>query len=153
VNAAHQFFDRIRNLGQGRQVTGRQMASRGFLSVSIGTQPNVKAGWGLGFHPSWELRKSHAAILTSDQLKLAGANGREAWNFAQRTVDQIDEKVLQDLILDSESGMLRAILSDELELRALGADPGEERAWYVRDLETQWLLTGSKDGLRLTPYA
>jgi hypothetical protein len=70
---------------------------------------------------------------------------------ARMPADQLDDRILEDLVLDAKSGMLRAVFSGGLELRALGAEAGEERAWYVRDLEANWLLTGSATGLRLEP--
>jgi hypothetical protein len=136
----------------GQPVTGRMMGRR-LLSVSIATQPNVRTGFGVEFLPAWELRKLGAVLLKSNDLKLESAPTHEDWMAARTPADLLDERVLQDLVVAQDSGMLCAIFDDGLELRALGAAPGEKAAWYVRHLESGWLLERTQGGLRLGPDA
>ena len=150
MNAAELFLERSRSLMRGQHVSGRTLGGSR-LSVSIATRANHEVGWGLGFYPSWRLDEGGRLVASSQQLN--DARFPEAWHQAGEPTRRLFQRVLEDLIWDRHSGLLTAIFDAGLELRALGADPGEAASWYIRDLSTHWLLTGSADGLRVGPDA
>jgi hypothetical protein len=107
----------------------------------------------VGFLPAWELRRRGTVILKSADLQVGNAPTHNDWMAARAPADLLDKCVVRDLVVAPESGLLRATFDDDLELRALGAASGEKAAWYVRDLESGWLLEGTQGGLRLGPDA
>jgi hypothetical protein len=149
VTSAELFLERARARMVGQAVTGRTVGRR-LLSVSVGTAVNVRCGFGVGFHPKWELSKEGTVLLRSDDLNLTNAPTHEAWMVARGPTDLLDDRVLQELMVDFKSGMIRMAFESGLEVRTVVAESGQD-VWYVRDLETGWLLKGTTDGLRLGP--
>lgn len=116
------------------------------LRVCVDRQLGEKAGFFLWFEPVWHLGSPHGILVGSRQAQSEERDAHAALNLL---VEEILGKQIESVCVEAITNDIDVRFSGGYWVRTLVSDPTDDETWYFRDCQSDLVVTGSPNGLRV----
>jgi hypothetical protein len=117
------------------------------LRVCIDRQLQENAGFFLWFEPVWHLGNPSGVLVGSRQAQVEERDAHAALNSL---VEELVGRRIERVTIEPLTNDIDVRFSDGWWIRTFVSDPTAEENWYIRDCQSNEVVTGSAKGLRLT---
>jgi hypothetical protein len=142
------FDDFIRRL-IGRKVSYASLVLNS-LRVCVDRQLKESNGFFLWFEPVWHLGSLDGILVGSRQAQVEERDAHAALNLR---VQALVGRKIESVCVEALTNDIAVRFSDGYWVRTFVSDPEADENWYVRDCQSNVVVTGSSKALRLTDRA
>jgi hypothetical protein len=138
------FNDFVRSI-LGRRISYVSLFSNS-MRICVDRKLEEKTGFFLWFEPVWHLGKPNGILVGSRQ---AQTDERDAHATLNLSLQEILGRQVESIAVEALTTDIDVRLSGGYWVRTFVSDPTDDESWYVRDCQSDMVVTGSPKGLRL----
>jgi hypothetical protein len=116
------------------------------LRVCVDRQLQENTGFFLWFEPVWHLGNPNGVLVGSRQAQVEERDAHAALNSL---VEELVGRQIERISVDPLTNDIDVRFAAGYWIRTFVSDPTAEENWYLRDCESNEVVTGSAGGLRL----
>jgi hypothetical protein len=116
------------------------------LRICVDRQLNEKSGFFLWFEPVWHLGSPEGILVGSRQAQTEECDAHAALNVL---VERLVTRQIEHVSVEDFTNDIDVRFSGGYWVRTFVSDPLADEDWYVRDCESNVVVTGSTKGLRV----
>jgi hypothetical protein len=142
---AQSVFDDFVRLLLGRPVSYVSLFGNS-IRICVGRKLEEKIGFFLWFEPVWHLGSSNGILVGSRQAQTDERDAHAALNLS---VQEILGRDIEHIAVDRLTTDIDVRFSGGYWIRTFVSDPTDDESWYIRDCQSDLIVTGSPKGLGL----